>query len=87
MLQRLLLVWLILLGLLAWFWPRELLGGFDPFLASRPALNPLFAVTMLAIGSLLPRDEIRQVARRWPTVLGGTAVQYLSMPLLAWSKT
>lgn len=85
MLQRFLPAWLVLLGLLAWFFPRAVLGGVDPFLASRPALNPLFAVTMLAIGSLLPRDEIRQVARRWPTVLGGTAIQYLSMPLLAWS--
>ncbi|MCP3884775.1 MAG: hypothetical protein GY700_04745, partial [Propionibacteriaceae bacterium] len=41
-------------------------------------------MTMLAIGSLLPRDEVRQVIRRWPTVLGGTAVQYASMPLLAY---
>ncbi|NQT39423.1 MAG: bile acid:sodium symporter family protein, partial [Planctomycetes bacterium] len=56
----------------------------DPFLASAPMLNYLFAVTMLAIGSLLPRDEIRQVARRWPMVIGGTAVQYASMPILAY---
>ena len=39
---------------------------------------------MLAIGSLLPADEIRQVAKRWPTVVGGTTVQYLAMPLLAY---
>ncbi|MGD9128460.1 MAG: bile acid:sodium symporter family protein, partial [Planctomycetia bacterium] len=55
----------------------------DPFIFSKPHLNWIIAVTMFAIGSLLPRDEIRQVARRWPTVLGGTAIQYTTMPLLA----
>jgi BASS family bile acid:Na+ symporter len=44
----------------------------------------LIAVTMFAIGWLLPRDEIRQVFGRWPTVLGGTAIQYSAMPLLAY---
>ncbi len=45
----------------------------------------MISVTMFAIGCLLPRDEIAQVLRRWPTVLGGTAVQYAAMPLIAWS--
>jgi BASS family bile acid:Na+ symporter len=43
----------------------------------------LIAVTMFAIGYMLPRNEVRQVARRWPAVLGGTAVQYTTMPLIA----
>jgi BASS family bile acid:Na+ symporter len=43
----------------------------------------MIAVTMFAVGYMLPRDEVRQVFRRWPTVLGGTAVQYTSMPLIA----
>jgi bile acid:Na+ symporter, BASS family len=83
MLQRFLLLWLILLSLLAFGWPSWFGGIPDPFRASAAGLNALFAVTMLAIGSLLPADEIRQVARRWPTVAGGTLVQYLAMPTLA----
>jgi BASS family bile acid:Na+ symporter len=83
-LERLLLIWLTLLGLVAYYWVRFLPAAVDPFVASAPYLSYLFAVTMFAIGSILPRDEVRQVARRWPTVLGGTAIQYASMPLLAY---
>jgi BASS family bile acid:Na+ symporter len=68
-------------GWTAALWPS---GPPDPFVASKPWLGLLIAVTMLAVGSLLPRDEIRQVLRRWPTVLGGTAIQYGSMPLLGY---
>ncbi|MEX0936839.1 MAG: bile acid:sodium symporter family protein [Pirellulales bacterium] len=83
MLQRYLLIWLSLLCLLAFQW--ESLGfAFDPFVASAVVLNGMFAVSMLAIGWLLPRDELRQVFARWPVVLGGTAIQYISMPLLAY---
>lgn len=88
-LERLLLLWLTLLSAAAYFW-TDWLGrppgsdALDPFLASKGGLSYLIAVTMFAIGSLLPRDEVRQVFRRWPTVLGGTALQYASMPLLAY---
>ncbi len=82
--ERFLLVWLLLLSLVAYSWKDWFGVKTDPFLASGPMLNYLFAVTMLAIGSLLPRDEISQVARRWPMVIGGTAVQYASMPILAY---
>jgi BASS family bile acid:Na+ symporter len=84
---RTLLFWLIVISALAFWWPSGSAGSsywFDPFLASKPGLNWLFALTMLAIGSLLPPDEVRQLARRWPAVLAGTAVQYTAMPLLAW---
>jgi BASS family bile acid:Na+ symporter len=74
--QRLLVVWLCLLSLAAVKFP-------DPFVAGKDYLGVLFAAAMLAIGSLLPRDEVREVARRWPVVLFGTALQYTSMPLLA----
>ena len=84
MLERFLLLWLTLLGVLAYFWTDVLPISADPFLLSAPWLNYLFAVTMLTIGSLLPRDEIRQVARRWHTVLGGTCIQYTAMPLAAY---
>ena len=85
MLQRLLIVWLTLLGLAAYSWGQWCPGLPDPFVLSAPALNYLFAATMFAIGATLPREEIRQVLARWPSVLGGTAVQYTSMPLLGWS--
>jgi BASS family bile acid:Na+ symporter len=45
----------------------------------------LFAITMLAIGSLLSSREVRLVYQRWPTVLAGTAIQYSTMPLLAYA--
>ena len=81
--ERLLIVWLILFSLTAFYWDRLLPEVVDPFVVSKPYLDWIIVVTMFAIGSLLPRDEIGQVARRWPTVFGGTAVQYISMPLLA----
>jgi BASS family bile acid:Na+ symporter len=86
-LERYLLVWLILLCLVAYFWPEQLgtVEFVDPFLASKDALGYLIALTMLAIGSLLPEDEVEQVFRRWPTVLSGTAIQYTAMPGLAYA--
>src|SRR3990170_819487 len=85
MFERLLLVWLCLLGLLAYFWPQWFPAIWDPFLTSKPILNYFFMVTMFALGSLLPKQEIAMVFRRWPTVLGGTTVQYTVMPFLGWS--
>jgi BASS family bile acid:Na+ symporter len=87
MFDRLLIVWLSAASLVAYYWPDwfPALSAADPFLASKPYLNQLFALTMFAIGWMLPRDEIRQVAQRWPMVLAGTALQYSSMPILAWS--
>jgi BASS family bile acid:Na+ symporter len=83
MIERFLLLWLTLLSLLAYFWIDLFPGLVDPFVLSKPYLNVLIAATMFAIGSLLPRDDVKQVIDRWPMVLGGTAVQYASMPLLA----
>ncbi len=85
--ERFLLLWLMLLCLAAYAWPERLgtveIG--DPFLASKDWLGYLIAVAMFAIGSLLPKDEVEQVFRRWPVVLSGTAIQYTSMPLLAYA--
>lgn len=83
-LEKYLLLALVVLAAAAYFWARLWPSGPNPFAATAPYLKYLFAVTMLAIGSLLPRDEIRQVFRRWPSVLVGTAVQYTSMPLLGY---
>jgi len=84
MIQRYLIVWLSLSSLLAYVWPYWCPNLGDPWDASQPFLWWMIAVTMLAIGYLLPRDEMRQVLRRWPTVLGGTAVQYTTMPIVAY---
>ena len=84
LLERFLLVWLVLSSLAAYYWTTWFPGAPNVFVGSKPALGHLIAATMLAIGSLLPQDEVRQVIRRWPVVLGGTTIQYLSMPLLAY---
>lgn len=79
------LIGLLLLSGLAFSWPGAFgRSAFDPFLASTGGLWGLIAAAMFAIGWRLPRDEVAQVARRWPTVLGGTAVQYAAMPVLAY---
>ncbi len=84
MLQRSLFLWLVLLSAVAFFWPSESVNGFDPFVASKPHLTLLIVATMFCVGTLLPRDELTQLGRRWPTVAYGTCVQYTAMPLLAY---
>jgi bile acid:Na+ symporter, BASS family len=79
--QNQLLWFLLAFSALAVFWPGDRV---DPFLFTKPALSIMLAVTMFCIGCLLPREEVDQLFRRWPTVLGGTAIQYASMPLLAY---
>lgn len=76
MLERYLLLWLLVSSGIAYVWP-------DSFAATKGLLPSLISVTMFSIGLMLPRDEVRQVSRRWPTVFGGTAIQYAVMPLLA----
>jgi BASS family bile acid:Na+ symporter len=83
--QRYLLVWLVLFSAVALFWGRiagESSG--DPFVGSKPFLEYLISLTMFCIGCLISVEEVNAVVRRWPTVLGGTAIQYTTMPLLAW---
>jgi BASS family bile acid:Na+ symporter len=84
MLQRFLIVWLGISSLAAFYWSRWFPTAFDPFVESKPLLDYLIVVTMLAIGLMLPKDEVAQVARRWPAVLAGTALQYVTMPTLAY---
>ncbi len=83
-LSRYLLLFLIGLSLLAFFWDIFFRAIPDPFLVSREYLEYLFCLTMLAVGSLLPRDEITQIRRQWGMVFVGTALQYSAMPLLAY---
>jgi len=71
-------LWLALLCTLAYFVP-------DGFAWCQDYLSYLFAAIMFAVGWLLPRDELRELARRWPTVVLGTCVQYGLMPILGYT--
>ncbi len=84
--QRYLLIWLVAFSAIAYYW-LNLAGdeAFDPFVASKPHIGLMISVTMFCIGCLLTTKEIDDVFRRWPTVLGGTTVQYTTMPLLAYA--
>ncbi len=83
-LSKYLLLWLVLVCVLGFFWKR-LFGASapDPFTLNGNQMATLISLTMLAVGSLLPPDEVKGVAKNWPKILGGTFVQYVSMPLLA----
>jgi BASS family bile acid:Na+ symporter len=83
MLQRFLLVWLTILSLIAFWWAGSDFKELDPFKFTKPGLSYLFGATMFVIGCLMKRDEVNTVIQRWPTVLGGTGIQYIAMPLLA----
>lgn len=84
MLQRFLLIWLILSSTVALVWPRIGLE-FDPFLlAGGNGIRGLIVVVMFCIGTLLAIEEVDALFKRWPTVIVGTTIQYVSMPLLAW---
>ncbi len=76
MLERFLLVWLVLSSAAAFVFS-------DAVAPAKVTLPWLITVTMFCVGMMLPRDEVRQVFKRWPTVFGGTAIQYAIMPLLA----
>jgi len=83
-LERYLLLWLVGLSLVAFYWTVWFGEAPSPFVASKPYLPALIAVTMFAIGWMLPQEEVRQVFVRWPTVLSGTTLQYIAMPMLAY---
>lgn len=97
-LQKTLLGWLIVFSIVAlalppegpdpfrWTADAELPEGISSELLTgtgRPLLGFLIQLTMFCIGCLISVDEIQEVFRRWPLVLGGTAIQYTAMPLLA----
>ena len=83
-LSKYLLLWLVLVCILGFYW-TTLFGEkvLNPFKLSGDGMAWLISLTMLAVGSLLPPEEVRGVAKNWSKVLGGTCVQYISMPLLA----
>ena len=85
MFARYLLIWISLCSFFAYIWPRMLPLAPDPFVWGKSTLSYAITVTMFAIGWMLPTAEVNLVAKRWPTVLGGTATQYAAMPLLAFA--
>ncbi len=85
--QRTLLIWLVAFSWVAYSWPNWFPDAADPFSAEhfrKIHLHLSIVVTMFAVGVLLPRDEVDQVLKRWTSVLTGTGIQYISMPLLAY---
>lgn len=82
LIERYLVLWLIVISAAAFHANR--IFSVDVFVESKPLLPWLIFATMFAIGWMLPHDEIQQVLARWPSVLGGTAIQYISMPILAY---
>ena len=84
MLRRFLLIWLVLSSGVALLWPQFGLT-FDPFLTvGGTGIRYLIVVVMFCIGTLLPVKEVNALCRRWPSVVLGTSIQYVTMPLLAW---
>ncbi len=51
----------------------------------RPALQPAFAVTMLAVGALVRPEQVQAFARTPLRPLLGLLAQYTIMPLCAWA--
>ena len=79
------LIWLSLFCALGFYWSKLFGEGTpNPFILTADGTAILISVTMLAVGSLLPRDEVLGVVKTWPKTLGGTCIQYLSMPTLAY---
>lgn len=76
-LTRLLPVWAILLCLLAW-WQT------DWFVSLKPAILPLLALIMFAMGLTLTLRDFRRVLGMPALILLGVSLQFLLMPLLAW---
>lgn len=83
MLERNLLWWLIGSSCVAFVWPRIFVGGFDPWVASKPYLSIPIFLAMFFVGCLLKWSEVTAIGRRWPAVILGTLTQYTVMPLAA----
>ena len=82
LIQRFLLIWLSLLSLAAYYWPRFGIP-LDPFEHMAEILAYPIIVTMFGVGWMLPLNEIKNVASQWPKIIGGTLTQFLVMPILA----
>jgi len=68
----------ILVSIFAVFFPEVLAP-------MRPAIVPLLGVVMFGMGMTLKLDDFERVFRQPQLVLLGVSLQYLLMPLIAWS--
>jgi len=67
-------VWVIVFGVVAYFWPR-------PFVAVKEYNKAFFALTMFGIGAVLEASDFKRIAKRPIIVLIGVCAQFLIMPL------
>ena len=72
-------LWVVLGGLLAYFWPGPLAS------LDRRSVNAVFALTMFGIGAVLQAEDFRRIVQRPVIVLIGTVTQYSLMPLTAYA--
>jgi BASS family bile acid:Na+ symporter len=75
-------IWVIVCGVLAYFWPGPLvkLGSFK--LTDSLNINKLFfSVTMFGIGAVLQIEDFKRIAQRPVIVLVGCCAQYSIMPI------
>lgn len=78
--ERLLLLWLLVSSLLAFFWPAD---NTEFYSNLKPALSWMIGITMFSLGSLLPVEEVRRLLKQLPLVGLGTLIQASVMPLAA----
>lgn len=71
-------LWVILGGLVAYFWPAPLAS------LDRRSVNAVFALTMFGIGAVLQTEDFRRIVQRPAIVAIGTITQYTLMPLVAY---
>ncbi len=71
-------VWALLLSSAAWAWPT-------PFTALKPAIVWLLALVMLGMGLGLRGEDFRRILARPADLALGVALQFLVMPLAAWT--
>lgn len=77
LMTRLFPLWAIMFSLLAWWQPVSFTG-------MKPAILPLLALIMFAMGLTLTVADFRRVLGRKRVVAVGVGLQFGLMPLLAW---
>jgi BASS family bile acid:Na+ symporter len=76
-LTRLFPLWAISLSALAWWQPQW-------FVFAKPAILPLLALIMFAMGLTLTVNDFKRVIKMPGVIVLGTVLQFGLMPLLAW---
>jgi len=77
LITRLFPLWVILFSCLAWWQPQW-------FMSAKPAIMPLLALIMFAMGLTLKVADFKRVMTQPLVVVIGVVLQFGLMPLLAW---